>query len=135
MTTGLTSFSTDDDPAMHAHPSGNEAVEPAIDGAVAIGASGEAGLYPQPGSWRGEVAARLERYRTRRKPRSPRYPSLLLPFDAPERRLPAVPPAGAGRDPTGGSLIIEVKVDSSTSSAESRQSSSSFREQYLEQVP
>jgi uncharacterized RDD family membrane protein YckC len=35
-------------------------------------------------SWRVEVAARLERYRTRRKPRSPRYPSLLLPFDAPE---------------------------------------------------
>jgi len=37
-----------------------------------------------PDSWRVEVAARLERYRTRRKPRSPRYPSLLLPFDAPE---------------------------------------------------
>ncbi len=35
-------------------------------------------------SWRVEVAARLERYRTRRKPRTPRYPSLLLPFDAPE---------------------------------------------------
>ncbi len=35
-------------------------------------------------SWRDEVAARLERYRTRRKPRTPRYPSLLLPFDAPE---------------------------------------------------
>ncbi|MGA8541837.1 MAG: RDD family protein [Terriglobales bacterium] len=35
-------------------------------------------------SWRIEVAARLERYRTRRKPRNPRYPSLLLPFDAPE---------------------------------------------------
>jgi uncharacterized RDD family membrane protein YckC len=37
-----------------------------------------------PDSWRFEVAARLERYRTRRKPRSPRYPSLLLPFEAPE---------------------------------------------------
>jgi uncharacterized RDD family membrane protein YckC len=37
-----------------------------------------------PESWRDEVAASLERYRTRRKPRSPRYPSLLLPFDAPE---------------------------------------------------
>jgi uncharacterized RDD family membrane protein YckC len=35
-------------------------------------------------SWRDEVTARLERYRTRRKPRTPRYPSLLLPFDAPE---------------------------------------------------
>ncbi len=35
-------------------------------------------------SWRTEVAARLARYRSRRKPRSPRYPSLLLPFEAPE---------------------------------------------------
>jgi len=41
---------------------------------------------PQPDaeSWRMEVAARLARYRTRRKPRSPRYPSLLLPFASPE---------------------------------------------------
>jgi len=39
---------------------------------------------PNADSWRAEVAARLERYRTRRKPRGPRYPSLLLPFDAPE---------------------------------------------------
>lgn len=35
-------------------------------------------------SWRDEVAARLQHYRTRRKPRSPRYPSLSLPFDTPE---------------------------------------------------
>lgn len=39
---------------------------------------------PSADSWRAEVAALLERYRTRRKPRSPRYPSLLLPFDTPE---------------------------------------------------
>jgi uncharacterized RDD family membrane protein YckC len=37
-------------------------------------------------SWRREVTARLQRYRTRRKPKEPRYPSLLLPFDAPECR-------------------------------------------------
>jgi len=43
-----------------------------------------AGSGPNSGSWREEVAVRLERFRTRRKPRSPRYPSLLLPFDAPE---------------------------------------------------
>ncbi|MGA9988100.1 MAG: hypothetical protein WBP69_09990, partial [Terriglobales bacterium] len=39
------------------------------------------GVATNPDSWRVEVAHRLERYRTRRKPRSPRYPSLLLPFD------------------------------------------------------
>ncbi len=33
-------------------------------------------------SWRHEVAARLERYRARRRPRLPRYPSLFLPFDS-----------------------------------------------------
>jgi uncharacterized RDD family membrane protein YckC len=43
-------------------------------------------------SWRVEVAARLERYRTRRKPRTPRYPSLLLPFDAPESWSRPTPP-------------------------------------------
>ncbi len=32
--------------------------------------------------WRNEVAARLARYRARRKPHAPRYPSLLLPFDS-----------------------------------------------------
>jgi uncharacterized RDD family membrane protein YckC len=32
--------------------------------------------------WRDEVAAHLARYRARRKPRAPRYPSLLLPFDS-----------------------------------------------------
>jgi uncharacterized RDD family membrane protein YckC len=31
--------------------------------------------------WRQEVAARLNRYQARRKPRPPRYPSLLLRFD------------------------------------------------------
>jgi|ERR1700722_2187196 uncharacterized RDD family membrane protein YckC len=40
--------------------------------------------YANVDSWRVEVAARLERYRIRRKPKSPRYPSLLLPFDSPE---------------------------------------------------
>ena len=39
---------------------------------------------PDAESWRGEVAARLERYRARRRPRAPRYPSLLLPFDSAE---------------------------------------------------
>jgi hypothetical protein len=134
MTTGLTSFSTDDDPALHAHVPGNEAVEPAI---AANGVSREAELDPQPDSWRGEVAARLERYRTRRKPRSPRYPSLLLPFDAPERRFQPAPPAAVGGDEKDGSLIIEAepKADSSKSSTESWQRSPSFREQSLERVP
>lgn len=35
-------------------------------------------------SWRGEISARLSRYRARRKMRPPRYPSLKLQFDAAE---------------------------------------------------
>jgi uncharacterized RDD family membrane protein YckC len=36
--------------------------------------------------WRQEVAARVDHYRARRKPREPRYPSLQLPFENPEPR-------------------------------------------------
>src|SRR5882762_9646818 len=38
-----------------------------------------------PHAWRGELAARLDRYRSRRKPRPPRYPSLRLRFEEPQR--------------------------------------------------
>jgi uncharacterized RDD family membrane protein YckC len=38
--------------------------------------------------WRHEVASRLERYRARRKPRAPRYPSLRLPFDSQDSWTP-----------------------------------------------
>jgi uncharacterized RDD family membrane protein YckC len=37
-------------------------------------------------SWRNEVADRLNRYRARRRPRAPRYPSLTLKFEASEPR-------------------------------------------------
>jgi len=36
--------------------------------------------------WRHEVANRLQRYRARRRPPAPRYPSLSLPFDTPADR-------------------------------------------------
>jgi uncharacterized RDD family membrane protein YckC len=38
---------------------------------------------PDSDSWRGEVAARVNNYRARRRPREPRYPSLQLRFDPP----------------------------------------------------
>ncbi len=47
-------------------------------------------------SWRLELAARLDRYRTRRKPRTPRYPSLLLPFDTPGGWSRTAPAGGPG---------------------------------------
>ena len=42
---------------------------------------------PGDGAWRDEVSDRLNRYRSRRKVRPPRYPSLSLPFEA--RALPS----------------------------------------------
>jgi len=50
---------------------------------------------PDPGSWRREVADRVNNYRARRRPRAPRYPSLQLRFDPPEESWtadPAKPP-------------------------------------------
>jgi uncharacterized RDD family membrane protein YckC len=42
-------------------------------------------LGPQDsGSWRHELADRMNNYRARRRPRAPRYPSLQLKFDPPE---------------------------------------------------
>jgi len=81
MTTGLTSGPTDGDPAAHAHLcAAAEAAPPEPNVCPTLDPNSD----PNSDSWRVEVAARLERYRTRRKPRSPRYPSLLLPFDAAE---------------------------------------------------
>ena len=39
---------------------------------------------PTSASWRREVADRVTHYRARRRPRTPRYPSLQLKFDSPE---------------------------------------------------
>ena len=52
---------------------------------------------PELEPWRDEVAARLARYRARRKPRAPRYPSLLLPFESSEvwHRTMAAPSSSA----------------------------------------
>ena len=66
---------------------------------------------PELEPWRDEVAARLARYRARRKPRAPRYPSLLLPFEAPEtwhRALATPPPSAAGAtQPATNSALAE----------------------------
>ena len=93
MTTGLTSCPTGGDPAADAHlcaaaepaasePSACPTLDPTLD--PNADPNTDPNTDSNPDSWRVEVAARLERYRTRRKPRTPRYPSLLLPFDAPE---------------------------------------------------
>jgi len=71
--TGLINTASNADPALH----------PQLCGPVAgVDTDLVSASQPDPEAWRSEVAARLARSRTRRKPRAPRYPSLLLPFDS-----------------------------------------------------
>src|ERR1035438_7268119 len=75
--TGFINTAPDGDSALQGHPCVPLAeVDPELTPAS----------QPDPEAWRSEVAARLARYRTRRKPRAPRYPSLLLPFDSSDNR-------------------------------------------------
>jgi uncharacterized RDD family membrane protein YckC len=59
------------------------------DAAISAVETAEQQPPPDPDSWRREVAARLSRYRARRRTREPRYPSLQLKFET----EPIVPPA------------------------------------------
>ncbi len=99
MTTGLTSFSTEEDPgALPAVGTSDvaegECLSPSIDSVDSV--ENESSSETDSESWRGEVSARLQRFRTRRKPSGPRYPSLLLPFDPPEYRYRPSPPRSEG---------------------------------------
>jgi uncharacterized RDD family membrane protein YckC len=67
-------------------------------------------------SWRGEVAARVNRYRARRRPRGPRYPSLQLKFEIPE---PSLRPAPESRFFTIGSQLAVAVQDSTPPIADS----------------
>ena len=55
--------------------------------------------------WRRELAARLQRYRARRKPRAPRYPSLRLPFDEVDQRLATNARPGLSSSTAGHALV------------------------------
>ncbi len=83
MTSGQTNHATGGDPAVLGRST-----------AAAHATATDPNVFSDTDSWRVEVAARVERYRTRRKPRTPRYPSLLLPFDPPERWSRPAPPKG-----------------------------------------
>jgi hypothetical protein len=55
-----------------------------VEGTAASGAPLEAEAAEEPSAWRNELSDRLNRYRARRKAPPPRYPSLMLRFDAAE---------------------------------------------------
>jgi uncharacterized RDD family membrane protein YckC len=145
MTTGLTNCPTGGDPAVPAHLSATDAVERALSTAAATEtAASEPSVESNSDSWRVEVAARLERYRTRRKPRTPRYPSLLLPFDAPESWSRPAPPSGSAAVATaparaGQDFAFQTKEEPTAVGApglaEPRQTSQQTSEETQEQGP
>jgi uncharacterized RDD family membrane protein YckC len=67
---------------------------------------------PNLDSWRRELAARVNNYRARRRPRSPRYPSLQLKFD-PEP-LWSAPAANPTMEPVAGPLAVSRRDPVST---------------------
>jgi uncharacterized RDD family membrane protein YckC len=60
-----------------------------------------------PYAWRQEVAARLNQYRARRRPREPRYPSLRLKFESnePARSLPDPATAAMNRSAVAAQMV------------------------------
>ena len=148
MTSGLTNQAAGGDPDV-----------PGYILATGDAAASDPNVLPDVDSWRVEVAARLERYRRRRKPQSPRYPSLLLPFDAPESWSRPAPPtglAGAGTTATGSAGIgaaavatppvhdaldpifptqEEPRADRATNFAEAGQTQAPSPDRYPEKVP
>jgi uncharacterized RDD family membrane protein YckC len=79
-------------------------VEPSLDPAGGVAAPQETSQSAQEDSlaWRQEVAARLNRYQARRKPRPPRYPSLRLRFEQEVQEVREV------QRPTGAANSIPV---------------------------
>jgi uncharacterized RDD family membrane protein YckC len=62
-------------------------------------------------SWRNEVADRVNRYRARRRPRTPRYPSLTLKFESPEPRSPRFPAPDQSVPTTNHALAMDSSLE------------------------
>jgi uncharacterized RDD family membrane protein YckC len=111
-TTGVTNRTTDGEFAVLPLLCPSEAVGSAAEASSSSQhCVSEAGVFAGADSWRVEVAARLERYRTRRKPRTPRYPSLLLPFDSPGTWSRPAAESKAGSTEAG-SVDASMRADS-----------------------
>jgi uncharacterized RDD family membrane protein YckC len=72
----------------------------------------------EPTAWRGELSAKLNRYRARRKAPPPRYPSLTLPFGTvnPSSQVPGDDSEFRGYDGTANhALALDVSCSDSAS--------------------
>ena len=104
---------------------GGESAVPAHDscgnlypGDQVVAAEEEARLGLDAEYRRREVAARLERYRSRRKPRPPRYPSLRLPFDSAESWSSTSGSSAAAAAPAASALAHQIDAQDEEPRAE-----------------
>ena len=91
-------------------PSLTPAAEASAPNSNSNGEDGDQPAPEDPAVWRQEVAARLNRYQSRRKPRPPRYPSLQLHFEeespTPTRKdIPAESPTFPDRMPASNQAL------------------------------
>ncbi len=63
--------------------------------------------------WREELAAKMQEYRTRRKPRGPKYPSLQLPFEMPFEKAEPFRPVTAEAASRSSLAIDRLAIDHS----------------------
>jgi uncharacterized RDD family membrane protein YckC len=145
MTTGSTNHATHEAPGFDGQLYPGSGVEPGTSETVEVEVvAPEQSSGADTDSWRVEVAAKLERYRNRRKPRTPRYPSLLLPFDAPESwsrsntlggsaSVEAAPKANLDLERPSADPVAGVDEEREISDRPANRHSASSAEQYLEQ--
>src|ERR1700687_3596545 len=73
--------------AIHATPEGSEIAldpDPSVEAAVSLSETQPMRATTEAvRDWREELAAKMQDYRTRRKPRAPKYPSLQMPLQLP----------------------------------------------------
>jgi uncharacterized RDD family membrane protein YckC len=78
--------------------------------AAAAPSAADVQAAPDPESWRREVAARLNNYRARRRPREPRYPSLQLKFETEPVWIDPVPGAQVSGAPGAETAVSDSSV-------------------------
>jgi uncharacterized RDD family membrane protein YckC len=110
-------------PHAEAETPGADAPTPHPAAEAAVPSHGSESAPEDPRVWREEIAARLNRYQARRKPRPPRYPSLRLRFEedptAAARGSSAEPPASPQRTTASHrALALDIFADSPTPAVE-----------------
>ena len=110
-------------PHAEAETPGADAPTPHPAAEAAVPSHGSESAPEDPPVWREEIAARLNRYQARRKPRPPRYPSLRLRFEedptAAVMGSSAEPPASPQRTTASNrALALDTFADRTTHAAE-----------------